>query len=201
MSASGAGCGAERSDDPLPARRARPAARYTSDRCPENSAEPAYPWLRRHSRAGCAVVSASRSTCSETHRVPRTAHAPFRLTGASSRNRISHRFLGEVGRRGFFNDVPLSPELLDFIAKPIQFRRLGLHLALARKRLRRVRSLLLHPLPQQVLVHPRSRAACATVTPRYVTSFTASSLYSRLNTLRIPMDHLRFHHHTQTRCP
>jgi hypothetical protein len=39
---------------------------------------------------------------------------------------------------------------------------------------------------------PRSRAACAAATPRSVTSFTASSLNSRVN-FRLSIAHLRFH--------
>ncbi|ACM33578.1 IS5 family transposase [Acidovorax ebreus] len=39
----------------------------------------------------------------------------------------------------------------------------------------------------------RSRAACATATPRSVTSLTASTLNSRLNCRLVPINHLRFH--------
>src|SRR6185312_4426782 len=43
---------------------------------------------------------------------------------------------------------------------------------------------------------PKSRDACATLTPRALTRFTASSLNSRLNVRLVPIGHLRLHHHT-----
>jgi len=47
---------------------------------------------------------------------------------------------------------------------------------------------------------PKSRAACETLTPRSLTSFTASSLNSRVNILRVPIPHLRDHLYNLSRC-
>src|ERR1700690_1536767 len=55
-------------------------------------------------------------------------------------------------------------------------------------------------LPITFAPMPRSLAACAAVMPRSVTSLTASTLNSRVNTLLVPIPHLRDHHYTLTRC-
>lgn len=78
--------------------------------------------------------------------------------------------------------VTLRPETSDLLLQGHDLDLLGAHLAMARERTGRRLRQLSHPASQHALGHIEvAGRACATATPRSITSFTASSLNSRLN--------------------
>ena len=80
------------------------------------------------------------------------------------------------------------------LGQPLNLQLLGLHLVVAGKGLTRIPGKLPNPTGKTVQCTSRSRAACATFTPRSRTNFTASSLKSRLN-LRRSIFVLQFQKH------
>src|SRR5438094_704231 len=149
--------------------------------------------LHRFGCADCAAVSARHRTRLARHRAPRTTNPPARSPGASQRNRISRRFLREVGR---------------------DFRMSRSAFSLVTSRLRRAISScsgFIWPWPGNACSGSsanfftqsrncdtctlRSCDACTYDTPRSLIRRTASSLKSRVN-FRISMTHLQLHQNT-----
>ena len=113
---------------------------------------------------------------------------PARRSGASRQERTSLRFPREEGR-GLFWEVALRSQFGLLTTQPLDFRLTKLPLAIGslgrigRQFFRRRKT---------YSCSSRSRAVCATLTPRSLTSRIASTLNSRLN-LRLAVTNLRLH--------